>query len=462
MSFGVSSVTSAAGTSAVHTVNASQTSAPNAADGEPREAPADRFTRDTAGSGSTDYGKAVLACNAPAATGPARVAACAVDHAAAAAAPQPAAQSGWLAEAATVVQGAGNFVKGFGEGVWDGGAGMVRGVGTLAQGAVNLATSSQARDRAREAVGADVHAALGFVETAVSDPAKAAAQVGGAVTTAWQHAAAAYDEAKAHGHAAQFLGQVAGQGAVLVGTAIVPGGAEADGIAAVGDAGRVTGIAEAASKTGAVADDLANTGQGAVKLERSGQSALDAAQPGQATDELATTGDLAKSEAARPTPAAPEAITQPDAATQALRAGRKLSGGHPPVELDHVFQGEVGSRRGTDAAKGFHHAAADGVHPDARVVHELTPRNAQGVYQAQVEITKPGTTTTLRKMSTMFPDTMTRDDIVKALQHAYDNATQRSGNSFSGPSGHGFDIQGYTSGSGQNLHIRTGFPIYTP
>jgi len=61
----------------------------------------------------------------------------------------------------------------------------------------------------------------------------------------------------------------------------------------------------------------------------------------------------------------------------------------------------------------------------------------------------------------MFPDTMSREDVVKSMQNAFANATQRSGNKFTGPSGHGFDITGYTSGSGPNTHIRTGYPVYT-
>jgi hypothetical protein len=61
----------------------------------------------------------------------------------------------------------------------------------------------------------------------------------------------------------------------------------------------------------------------------------------------------------------------------------------------------------------------------------------------------------------MFPDSMRRDDVVKSLQNAYDNGTSRSGNAFTGPSGHGFDVTGYTSGAGADLHIRTGYPVYT-
>ena len=164
-------------------------------------------------------------------------------------------------------------------------------------------------------------------------------------------------------------------------------------------------------------------------------------------------GGLAKETAAR-------AESRFDATSDALLHGQMRSAGNPPVGLRHVFTGEIGRKRGADAAKGFHHAPDDALHADARVVQVISPRNEHGVYEARVEISRPGTTTVYSKVSTMFPDTMSRDDVVAAIQHAYTNATVASGNRFVGPSGHGFAVEGYTSGTADNVYVRTAYPLY--
>jgi hypothetical protein len=304
----------------------------------------------------------------------------------------------------------GNFAKGVGEGTAEGGVGLAQGVGELAKGGYNLATSSTARQRACNTTVTDAEAVGHFAQTAVSDPQKAVARVNDAVSGAVNQVTAAYRQAAAQGQGAEFIGRAVGQSAVAVGAAVLTDGA----VGAVGAAARVGRTAEVAADLGEAVAGSAVAGK---------QTAI-------------------------------------DAVSEALRNGQKLSEGQPAVDLQHVFTGEVSPKRGIDTAKGFHHAPADGLHPNARVAEETSPRNAQGVYEARVEISKPVTNAIYSKESTMFPDSMSRDDVVKSLQHAYDNATQKSGNSFLGPSGHGFELKGFTTGAGQDFHIRTGYPVY--
>ena len=150
--------------------------------------------------------------------------------------------------------------------------------------------------------------------------------------------------------------------------------------------------------------------------------------------------------------------SQPDATSEAIRSGTRFSDGYPPVDLSHVFLGEIGPKNSGDAAKGFHHASGDELHSNAKVLQELTPRDTNGIYRARIEITDPATGTSYTKESTMFPDQMKRDEVVKALQNAYNNATAQSGTRFVGPSGYGFNVVGFTDGTGRDFHIRSGYP----
>ena len=165
---------------------------------------------------------------------------------------------------------AGQFVTGVGEGLWDGAKSMVQGVGALAKDGYDLATSTDARQQAWDAAVQDAQAVGEFAETAVTDPGKATGQVGDAVSGAWNQVATAYQEAAAAGHGTEFIGKAFGQGTVLAGTALVPGGAEAETVGALGDAGRVAEVtADAGKAVGAVedtasaADDVAENAGGA-------------------------------------------------------------------------------------------------------------------------------------------------------------------------------------------------------
>jgi hypothetical protein len=143
----------------------------------------------------------------------------------------------------------GGFLKGVGEGAWDGAKGTVQGVGHLAHDGYKLATDGQYRQQAWDAAVHDAKAVGNFAETAVTHPGKAATEVGHAASGVWHSAQTAYDQAAAQGQGSEFFGKLFGQGAILVGTAFVPGGAEADAAGAIGDAGRATELISDASKT---------------------------------------------------------------------------------------------------------------------------------------------------------------------------------------------------------------------
>jgi hypothetical protein len=144
----------------------------------------------------------------------------------------------------------------------------VQGVGQLAQDGYKLATDGQYRSQAWDVAVHDAKAAGNFAETAVTDPTKAADEVGHAASGAWHALQTAYDHASAQGQGSEFVGRLFGQGAILVGTAFVPGGAEADAVTALGDAGRATELvgdagklADAAGDAGKLANAADDTGQ---------------------------------------------------------------------------------------------------------------------------------------------------------------------------------------------------------
>src|SRR5215467_9462681 len=100
-----------------------------------------------------------------------------------------------------------------------------------------------------------------FAKTAAIDPGKAAAEVGSAVSGAWDSVSKAYQQAVAEGHGSEFLGTLFGQGLVLVGTAAIPGGAEAEAVGAIGDAGRIAELAAEAGKASEVASAAGDAGK---------------------------------------------------------------------------------------------------------------------------------------------------------------------------------------------------------
>jgi len=81
--------------------------------------------------------------------------------------------------------------------------------------------------------------------------------------------------------------------------------------------------------------------------------------------------------------------------------------------------------------------------------------NRVGVYTANVKVRDGNQWKT--KFSTFFPDNMSEEQVVASIVHAYRNSKNPKKQPWSGPSGKGFEVQGYTSSKGG---INTAFPIY--
>jgi hypothetical protein len=124
----------------------------------------------------------------------------------------------------------------------------------------------------------------------------------------------------------------------------------------------------------------------------------------------------------------------------------------PPVNEAHIFQGEI-NRRGKPV--GFHSRPGGRNPAGARVTRIIQGPNRLGVYLAEVEIrNREGRW--LRKTSTFYPDTLSRQDVVRAIRNAYGRREGGGSEKFRGPSGKGFTIEGYY----QNGRINTAWPIF--
>jgi hypothetical protein len=147
------------------------------------------------------------------------------------------------------------------------------------------------------------------------------------------------------------------------------------------------------------------------------------------------------------------------------RHGRRGSGGRaaeewsrtsPPVNVTHIFEGEINSR---GKPVGFHSRPGGRDPQGARVVRVVDRPNRAGVYTAEVEIRSgpdPGSNW-LPKRSTLYPDRLSRDAVIQAALHAFAGRTTGGAEKFRGPSGQGFTIEGYY----QNGRINTAYPIFT-
>jgi hypothetical protein len=128
---------------------------------------------------------------------------------------------------------------------------------------------------------------------------------------------------------------------------------------------------------------------------------------------------------------------------------RVWSDTRPAINLTHIFAGEI-NRRGRPV--GFH-SRPGGIDPAGSGVVRLIDRpNRLGVYTALVWVGRRGMT----KMSTFYPDRLTRPMVIQAILFAH-RRSHRRGERFSGPSGFGFTIEGYV----QNGRISTAYPLYS-
>ena len=133
-------------------------------------------------------------------------------------------------------------------------------------------------------------------------------------------------------------------------------------------------------------------------------------------------------------------------------SGAKWSETDPNINLWHIFDGEI-NKRGKPT--GFH-SRPNGQDPaNARIVSIKDKPNRAGVYTANIEVNDGGTWR--GKFSSFFPDKLSRDEVLNIIVHAYNNRKSGNKQPWSGPSGLGFTVQGYTSNSGG---INTAFPVF--
>jgi hypothetical protein len=156
---------------------------------------------------------------------------------------------------------AGGFLAGLGEGAWDGITGMVQGIVQLGQDGYQLATSSQYRQQTWQSATKVGQTIGSYLLSAATNPSKAANEAGNAAAGAWQSLKASYDQAAAQGKGSEFVGKLVGQGAVVVGTAFIPGGAEAEAVGGVADVGRVAELASDAGKAVELSGDASKVAE---------------------------------------------------------------------------------------------------------------------------------------------------------------------------------------------------------
>lgn len=126
----------------------------------------------------------------------------------------------------------------------------------------------------------------------------------------------------------------------------------------------------------------------------------------------------------------------------------------PPLNLTHIFQGEI-NRKGK--ATGFHYESRNPSAFSPRVKELLSAPNKYGVYTAIVEIFDPETAQWKRKFSSLFPKTLSKASVIKAIINVVQlSPTQKAGR-WRGPSSYGFQIEGYRQQDGR---IVTAYPIY--
>lgn len=151
--------------------------------------------------------------------------------------------------------------------------------------------------------------------------------------------------------------------------------------------------------------------------------------------------------------ATPEA-TQNAESAQPNHSGVKWSDTSPAINLHHVFDGEI---NGSGKPTGFHSRPGGVDPPGARLVTVRDGPNRRGVYTATIAVQHGSQWR--EKFSSFFPDSMDREDVVSVVLHAFENSENPSAQPWRGPSGLGFDVQGYTLRDGD---INTAFPVYEP
>ena len=130
----------------------------------------------------------------------------------------------------------------------------------------------------------------------------------------------------------------------------------------------------------------------------------------------------------------------------------KWSSTNPEINLWHIFDGEI-NRKGKPT--GYHSRPGGNDPANARVKSIRDQPNKAGVYTAVVEVRDGSQWKS--KNSSFFPDSLSRDEVIDIIVHAFKNSDNPKKQPWSGPSGQGYTVQGYTTNQGG---INTAYPLY--
>ncbi len=127
----------------------------------------------------------------------------------------------------------------------------------------------------------------------------------------------------------------------------------------------------------------------------------------------------------------------------------------PALNMVHIFEGEI-NKRGKPV--GFHKKLNQTGAYSSRIKKMLSKPNKAGVYTAIVEIYDRRQNKWKDKFSSMFPDRLTKQQVVQAILRAISQNRLGTGAKWRGPSGYGFMIEGYRLYDGR---VNTAYPLYT-
>jgi len=120
--------------------------------------------------------------------------------------------------------------------------------------------------------------------------------------------------------------------------------------------------------------------------------------------------------------------------------------------LEHILEGELNYK---GQAVGFHYSQLESKKGEI-INNSQTELDENEVYEAKVRIKDVNKTSNNGK-STFFPDDWDTQDVVDAINEAYDNRTHINGNTFEGLTAEGIIVRMYLTEQNQ---IISAFPVY--
>lgn len=132
---------------------------------------------------------------------------------------------------------------------------------------------------------------------------------------------------------------------------------------------------------------------------------------------------------------------------------KQWSSTNPKINLWHIFDGEINRRKRNPT--GYHSRPGGIDAANARLVSIKDRPNRAGVYTATIEVRDGDRWKS--KFSSFFPDSLSQDEVIDVILHAYKNSNNKKGK-WKGPSGLGFSVEGWTTNKGDG--INTAFPVF--